>query len=151
MTEVRLPTGAGTKLFVTTSKSVLRPTHHTPPPIQRVPEMFPLAQSARSPWTCPLTSSSADVKNVWSYTSTPPIRLHGMLLIKHRDNFAILPHIYTKVSQVVSSPGVLQLQFYIHTSPVVPRSNISPISYSLFNNHTQVQNTNCSTFFCISL
>jgi hypothetical protein len=24
----------------------------------------------------------------WSYTSTPPIRLHGMVLVKHRDNFA---------------------------------------------------------------
>jgi hypothetical protein len=26
--------------------------------------------------------SSAEVKNVWSYTSTPPIRLHGVVLIK---------------------------------------------------------------------
>jgi len=30
--------------------------------------------------------SSAEVKNAWSYTSTPPI-YHGMVLSKHRDNF----------------------------------------------------------------
>jgi len=27
-----------------------------------------------------LPPSSADVKNAWSYTSTPPIRLHGAVL-----------------------------------------------------------------------
>jgi len=26
------------------------------------------------------TPSSAEIKNVWSYTSTPPIRLHGVVL-----------------------------------------------------------------------
>jgi hypothetical protein len=31
--------------------------------------------------------SSAEVKNGRSYTSTPPIRLHGGCLVKHRDNF----------------------------------------------------------------
>jgi hypothetical protein len=32
--------------------------------------------------------SSSEVKNEWSYTSTPPVRLHGVVLIKkHRDNF----------------------------------------------------------------
>jgi hypothetical protein len=34
--------------------------------------------------------SSVEVKNVWSYTSTPPIRLHGMCSVekeKHMDNF----------------------------------------------------------------
>jgi hypothetical protein len=30
--------------------------------------------------------SSADVKNAWSYTSTLPIRLHGVVLT-YRDNF----------------------------------------------------------------
>jgi len=33
-------------------------------------------------WSWPLIS----MKNVWSYTSTPPIRLHGVVLIwKHMD------------------------------------------------------------------
>jgi hypothetical protein len=30
-------------------------------------------------------------KNVWSYTSTPPIRLHGVVLTWHRDNFTFSP------------------------------------------------------------
>jgi hypothetical protein len=36
--------------------------------------------------------SSADVKNAWSYTSTRPIRLHGVVLSKkkHRDYFTLL-------------------------------------------------------------
>jgi hypothetical protein len=34
--------------------------------------------------------SGAEVKNEWSYTSTPPIRFHGMALSKkkrHRNDF----------------------------------------------------------------
>jgi hypothetical protein len=31
--------------------------------------------------------SSAEVKNAWSYTSTPPICFHGVVLNKHRDSF----------------------------------------------------------------
>jgi len=31
--------------------------------------------------------SSAEDKNAWSYTSTHPIHLHGVGLVKHRDNF----------------------------------------------------------------
>jgi hypothetical protein len=27
-----------------------------------------------------LSASSADVKNAWSYTDTPPIRLHGVVI-----------------------------------------------------------------------
>jgi hypothetical protein len=37
--------------------------------------------------------SSAEVKNVWTYTSLPPIRLHGVVLSlkkKHRDNFTFI-------------------------------------------------------------
>jgi len=28
-----------------------------------------------------VTASSAEVKNTWSYTSTPPLRLHGVMPI----------------------------------------------------------------------
>jgi hypothetical protein len=31
-------------------------------------------------WSWPLTSSSAEVKNAWSYTSAPTTRLHGVVL-----------------------------------------------------------------------
>jgi hypothetical protein len=35
------------------------------------------------------TSCSAEVKNAWSYTSTPPVCLHGI----DRDNFTLTFHI----------------------------------------------------------
>jgi hypothetical protein len=34
--------------------------------------------------------SSAEIKNAWSYTSTPPISLHGVVLIKHMHNFTFI-------------------------------------------------------------
>jgi hypothetical protein len=34
--------------------------------------------------------SSAEVKNVWSYTFTPPYVFMARYLIKNRDNFALL-------------------------------------------------------------
>jgi hypothetical protein len=34
---------------------------------------------------------SAEVKNVWSYTSTSPMCLHGVVLkLKHRENFTFI-------------------------------------------------------------
>jgi hypothetical protein len=45
---------------------------------------------------CQSPPSSAEVKNAWSYTSTPPLRLHGVVLSyekkKHRDNFTFYFH-----------------------------------------------------------
>jgi hypothetical protein len=43
--------------------------------------------------------SNADVKNAWSYTSAPPVRLHGVVFSfkkKHKDNFTFL-HFIIKV------------------------------------------------------
>jgi hypothetical protein len=40
---------------------------------------FPGGKSAGA-WSWPLTSSSAEVENAWSYTSNPPIRFHGVVL-----------------------------------------------------------------------
>jgi hypothetical protein len=41
--------------------------------------MYFVVLSRRSP-------SSSEVKSVWNYTSTPPIRLHDVVL-KYRDKF----------------------------------------------------------------
>jgi hypothetical protein len=52
----------------------------TQPPIQLVPGALslgikrPLREADHSP------PSSAEVKNAWSYTSTTPVRLHGVVL-----------------------------------------------------------------------
>jgi hypothetical protein len=50
------------------------------PPIQWVPRgSFPGGKAAGERiW--PLTPSTAEVKNAWSYASIPPIRLHGVVL-----------------------------------------------------------------------
>jgi hypothetical protein len=69
--------GLGIFLFVTASRTVLGPIQ---PPIEWVLGAFSLGvkrpgrEAAHSP------PSSAEVKNAWSYISTPPIRLHGVVL-----------------------------------------------------------------------
>jgi hypothetical protein len=42
---------------------------------------FPGREADHSP------PSSAEVKNAWSYTSTPPYVFMALYLAKHRDNF----------------------------------------------------------------
>jgi hypothetical protein len=64
--------------FTTVSRTALGPTQ---PPIQWVPGALflgvkrPVREADHSP------PPSAEVKNAWSYTSTPPVRLHGVVLI----------------------------------------------------------------------
>jgi hypothetical protein len=69
--------GLGIFLFTTASRPALGPTQ---PPIQWVPEALSLGvkRSGREADHSP--SSGAEVKNAWSYTSTSPIRLHGVVL-----------------------------------------------------------------------
>jgi hypothetical protein len=44
-------------------------------------------------WSWPYTPSSAEVKNAWSYTSTPQYVFMAWCLVKHRDNFTFtLPY-----------------------------------------------------------
>jgi len=45
-------------------------------------ETGPGAKAVRA-WIWPLPSSSAGLKNEWSYSCTPPVRLHGV----HRDKY----------------------------------------------------------------
>jgi hypothetical protein len=69
--------GLGIFLFTTVSRTALGPTQ---PPIQGVPGApsvgvkWPECEADHSP------TSSAKIKNEWSYTSTPPIRVHGVVL-----------------------------------------------------------------------
>jgi hypothetical protein len=59
-------------------------------PIQWVPGALPLGVKRPGHETDHSPPSRADVKNAWSYTSTYPIRFHGVVLIsekKHRDSF----------------------------------------------------------------
>jgi hypothetical protein len=74
---VRFPEGLGIFLFTIASRTALGSTQ---PPIQWVPEALSrgLKRPGRETDHSPL--SSAEVKNAWSYTSSPRIRLHGVVL-----------------------------------------------------------------------
>jgi hypothetical protein len=60
----------GIFLFTTASTTALGPTE---PPIQWVPGDLSLGEERPG-------REVAEVKNAWSYASTPPIRLHGVVL-----------------------------------------------------------------------
>jgi hypothetical protein len=64
-------------LFTTESRTALEPTQ---PPIQWVPGALSLRVKWQRREADHSPPSSAKVKNVWSYTSTPPICLHGFVL-----------------------------------------------------------------------
>jgi hypothetical protein len=88
-------------LFATASEPVLGriqpPFHWVPGAV--TPELKrPGREADHSP------TPNAEVKNAWSYTATPPIRLHGVVfnrardsvfialcLVTYMDNFAFLP------------------------------------------------------------
>jgi hypothetical protein len=62
----------------------------TQPPIQWVPEALSLGIKWPGHEADHSSPSSTEDKNAWSYISTPPICLHGVVLSlkkKHRNNF----------------------------------------------------------------
>jgi hypothetical protein len=59
-------------------------------PIQRVTWALSLEANRPGREADHSLPSSAEIKNAWSYTSTPPMRLHDMVLnLKHKDNFPL--------------------------------------------------------------
>jgi hypothetical protein len=70
-------TGLGNFVFTTSSRPALGPTQ---PPIQWVPEALSLRVKLMGREADNSPPSSAKVKKASSYTSTPPIRLHGVVL-----------------------------------------------------------------------
>jgi hypothetical protein len=74
----------GIFLFTTMSRTALGPSQH---PMQWVPGDLSLGlkrpgrEADRSP------PSNAEVKNAWSYTSTPQYVFMACCLVKHRGNF----------------------------------------------------------------
>jgi len=68
--------GWGIFLFTTASRTAFGPTQ---PPIQWVPGSISLDVKHQKREVDHSPPSSAEFKNEWSYTSTPPIHLHGVV------------------------------------------------------------------------
>jgi hypothetical protein len=64
-------------LFTTASRPALETTQ---PPIQWVPGALSLGVEQPEREADQSSPSSSEVKNAWSYTSTPPLYLHGVVL-----------------------------------------------------------------------
>jgi hypothetical protein len=74
---VRFPAGAGNFSLPPRPRTALGPNQ---PPIQWIPGALSLAVKRPGREADHSPPSSAEVKNEWSYTSTPRIRLHGVVL-----------------------------------------------------------------------
>jgi len=73
-------------LFATASSLALGPK----PPIQSVSGVLSAGVKRLGREADHSPPFSAEVKKAWSYTSTPQVRLHGVVL-KHTDNFTFFP------------------------------------------------------------
>jgi hypothetical protein len=71
-----LPAGAGDFFFTTVSRTTLGPTQS---PIQWVPGALSLGVKRPGREADYSPPSIVKIKDAWSYTSTPPILLHGMV------------------------------------------------------------------------
>jgi hypothetical protein len=93
--------GLGIFLFTTTSRTALGPTK---PPIQWVPGALSLGVKQLRHEADHSPPSSAEVENVWSYTSTPQCVFIAWCLVKHRDNFTFIDAAYKMLSFQQSFP-----------------------------------------------
>jgi hypothetical protein len=79
--------GLGIFLFASASRPALGPTQ---PPIQWISGALSLVIKRPGREADHSPPSSAEVKNAWGYTSTPPIRLHGMVLSQKSTGTTLL-------------------------------------------------------------
>jgi hypothetical protein len=47
-------------------------------------------------------NESVEVKSAWIYSSNPPIRLHGVMNLKHRENFTFTLPFPDELAMVVT-------------------------------------------------
>jgi hypothetical protein len=91
---VRIQAGLGIFLFTTTSRPPLWPTQL---PIQWVPDALSLKVKRPESEADHSPPSSVEVKNAWSYISTPPIHLMASCSVR-RSRTALPLHLHLHVS-----------------------------------------------------
>jgi hypothetical protein len=101
--------GLGIFLFFTASRTALGPTQ---PPIQWVPGALSLGVKRPGREADHSPPSSAEVKNAWSYTSTPPYAFMAWCLVKHRDNFTFTRLLWNPLSPIPCVTFRNKLIFY---------------------------------------
>jgi hypothetical protein len=115
----------GIFLFTTASRTTLGPTQH---PIQWVPGALSLGVKRPGREADHSPPCSAEFKNVWSYTSTPPIGLHGVVLPKHGDNFTFYvtyAQIYRTLINMTWMPCLFNfLSSVIPTEAIITLNNL---------------------------
>jgi hypothetical protein len=103
---VRFPVGLGIFLFTTVSRTALGLTQ---PPIQWVPGALSLGVKRLGLEADHSPPSSVEVKNAWSYTSTPQYVFMAWCLVKHRDNFT-----FYLVVQYISCVNILKCPVVVY-------------------------------------
>jgi hypothetical protein len=103
--------GLGIFLFTTASRTALGPTQ---PPIQWVTGALSLGIKRPGREADHSHPPSVEVKNAWSYTSTPRYAFMAWCLINHRGNFTFLPLLVQHV--LILSAGQKILVFSITTT-----------------------------------
>jgi hypothetical protein len=78
-------------------------------PIQPCTQLVPWAKAAGS-WSWLLSLSSDEVKNEWSYTTTPPVCLHGVC--RGTSTFTLLYYLWF-VSRLCLTQTIYSVEWYI--------------------------------------
>jgi hypothetical protein len=100
------------------------PILHYQPPVQWVPESFSLGVKRPGRGADHSPPPNAEVKNAWSYTSTPQYVFMAWCLFKHRDNFTSYPTLIILCSLMLSKLHTydyifrhiyIYIYIYIHT------------------------------------
>jgi hypothetical protein len=89
----------------------------TQPPIQWVPGALSLGAKRPRREADHSPPSSAEVKNAWSYTPIPPVRLHGVVL--NQSTGTTLPFFFTYMSMY--TPGLCFLQQIMPNTYILPK------------------------------
>jgi hypothetical protein len=85
--------------------------------------------------------SSAEVKNAWSYTSTPQYVFMAWCLVKHRDNFTFTFTVKTKIMEFQGKDSVVK---FIFTAKLL--NMFTALNVLVIMSHTKMKNASARKF-----